>query len=203
MSFKKALLVIDIQNDFCKDGALAVPHAEEILPFVNALINSQQHDVIVFSKDWHPANHKSFASNNGKKIGETINLNGVSQFMWPDHCVQGTHGAEFHPDLHIPENAIIIEKGKNTEVDSYSAFQDNNHFMQTQLEKILVGNDVKWVEIVGLALDYCVKFTCLDALDRGFVTNLHFRGTKAVNVKPTSARDTLYELAEKGVNILA
>lgn len=203
MEIRKALLVVDVQNDFCEGGALAVPGANEAIPFINKLIQSGHHDYVIFSKDWHPENHKSFAVNNGKEVGETISLNGVAQFMWPVHCVQGTHGAAFHPELIVPENAITILKGKNSEVDSYSAFQDNNHFMQTELEKFLNDNGVQWLEVVGLALDYCVKHTCLDAVDRGFITNLHFRGTKAVNVKPTNGRDTIYELLENGVNILA
>jgi len=96
---KKALIIVDVQNDFCEGGSLAVPGANEIIPYINLLMQDNVYDEIILTQDWHPADHKSFASNNGKKIGETIILNGIPQFMWPDHCVQGTPGADFHPDL--------------------------------------------------------------------------------------------------------
>ncbi len=199
---KKALIVVDVQNDFCEGGALAVPGANAVIPYINGLIEQNEYDQIVFTQDWHPANHKSFASNNGKKVGETINLNGIPQFMWPDHCVQGTFGAEFHPDLKIPENIHIVQKGKNPDFDSYSGFQDNNHFMKTDLDDFLKYHDIKLVEIVGLALDYCVKFTSLDAVQNGYITCLHFNGTKAVNVKPENGKDALYQMIENGVTVL-
>ena len=199
---KKALIVVDVQNDFCEGGPLAVPGANDIIPYINLLMEENQYDQIVFTQDWHPADHKSFASTNGKKVGDTINLNGIPQFMWPNHCVQGTFGAEFHRDLNRPENVHIVQKGKNTEFDSYSGFQDNNHFMKTGLEDFLKYHDIQLVEIVGLALDYCVKFTCLDAVNAGFITCLHFNGTKAVNVKPENGRDTIYQLLENGVTVL-
>ncbi|MHA6727641.1 bifunctional nicotinamidase/pyrazinamidase [Chryseobacterium sp. A301] len=199
---KKALLVVDVQNDFCQDGSLAVPKSNEIIPYINLLMEENQYDQIVFSQDWHPANHKSFASNNGKQVGDTITLNGTTQFMWPDHCVQNTKGAEFHPELELSKATHIIQKGKNPEIDSYSAFQDNNHFAKTGLDDYLKYHEIQLVEIVGLALDYCVKFTAIDAFDLGYLTCLHFNGTRAVNVKPDNGRDTIYELLEKGVTIL-
>ena len=200
---KKALIIVDVQNDFCDGGSLAVPGANEIIPYINHLTKENEYDQIILTQDWHPSHHKSFASNNNRKIGETIILNGVPQFMWPDHCVQGSFGAEFHKDLYIPENAHIIQKGKNPEIDSYSGFQDNNHFMKTGMEDFLRYHDIGLVEVVGLALDYCVKFTCMDALKLDFITCLHFNGTRAVNVNPDSARNTIYQLAESGVSILA
>ncbi|MCO7319200.1 bifunctional nicotinamidase/pyrazinamidase [Riemerella anatipestifer] len=199
---KKALIVVDVQNDFCEGGALAVPNANEIIPYINLLIEENQYDKIIFTQDWHPANHKSFASNNGKKVGETISLNGVPQFMWPDHCVENSFGAEFHKDLNTSKVDYIVKKGKNPEIDSYSAFQDNNHFMKTGLADYLKENDIQLVEIVGLALDYCAKYTCLDAVKEGFLTCLHFNGTRAVNVKPENGRDAIYEMLENGVTIL-
>ncbi len=200
---KKALIIVDVQNDFCEGGALAVPESNSIIPYINELTRTNDYDEIILTQDWHPSDHKSFASNNGRNIGETITLNGISQFMWPDHCVQGTFGAEFHKDLDRSKVSHIVQKGKNKEIDSYSGFQDNNHFMKTDLEDYLKFHDIKLVEIVGLALDYCVKYTCLDAVKAGFITCLHFNGTKAVNVKPDNARDTIYQLVEKGVTILA
>lgn len=199
---KKALIVVDVQNDFCENGSLAVPGGGEVIPYINYLMETGDYDQIVFTQDWHPAGHKSFASNNGRQVGETITLNGISQFMWPDHCVQDTLGAEFHPGLNVRNATHIIQKGKNPDIDSYSAFQDNNRFMKTGLDDYLKFHDIKLVEIVGLALDYCVKFTCLDAVAAGYITCLHFRGTRAVNVKPDNAKSTIYELLENSVSIL-
>lgn len=200
---KKALIIVDVQNDFCEGGALAVPGANEIIPYINLLTRENHYDQIVLTQDWHPANHKSFASNNGRQVGETIILNEIPQFMWPDHCVQGTKGADFHPDLDRSKVTHIIQKGKNEQIDSYSAFQDNNHFMKTGLDDFLKFNKIQLVEIVGLATDYCVKFTCQDAVANGYITCLHFNGTRAVNVKPENGKNAIYEMIEKGVTILA
>jgi len=199
---KKALIIVDAQNDFFEGGALAVPGANEIIPYINLLMKENEYDQIVLTQDWHPADHKSFASTNGKKVGETIILNKIPQFMWPDHCVQDTFGAEFHKDINQDKVTHIIQKGKNAEFDSYSAFQDNNHFMQTGLDDFLKYHDIKLLEIVGLALDYCVKFTCLDAAELGYITCLHFNGTKAVNVKPDNGKDAIYDLLQKSVTVL-
>lgn len=199
---KKALIIVDVQNDFCEGGALEVPGANSIIPYINGLVQENEYDEIILTQDWHPSNHKSFASNNGRNVGETITLNGAPQFMWPNHCVQGSFGAEFHKDLDRSKVTHIVQKGKNPEIDSYSGFQDNNHFMKTDLDDYLKYHDIQLVEIVGLALEYCVKFTCLDAAQNGYITCLHFNGTKAVNVKPENGRDTIYQLAENGVTIL-
>ena len=200
---KKALIVVDVQNDFCEGGALAVPNANEIIPYINLLMEDATYDEIILTQDWHPANHKSFASNNDKKVGESIELNGLSQFMWPDHCVQGTFGAEFHKDLNLEKVTHIVQKGKNPEVDSYSGFQDNNQLVKTDLEDYLKFKDIELVEIVGLALDYCVKYTCIDAANAGFLTCLHYKGTKAVNVKPGNDKDAILQLLENNVTILS
>lgn len=198
---KKALIVVDIQNDFCKGGALEVPDAECVIPYINHLMKSGEYSEIILTQDFHPKGHKSFASNNAKNIGEVINLNGVFQVMWPEHCVQGTFGAEFHRDLKKDFATYIVKKGTNTEVDSYSAFFDNQYLMDTGLSDYLHKNNIEKVEVVGLALDYCVKYTCLDAVKEGFETLLHFRGTKAVNLHPDDAQKTIFELLEKGVSI--
>lgn len=200
---KKALIVVDVQNDFCEGGALAVPQANEIIPYINLLMEDSTYDEIILTQDWHPENHKSFASNNNKKVGELTELNGIPQFMWPDHCIQGTFGAEFHPDLNTENVTHIIQKGKNPEVDSYSGFQDNNQLVKTDLEDYLKFKDIELVEIVGLALDYCVKYTCIDAAKAGFITCLHFKGTKAVNAKPENDKDAIFELLENNVTILS
>lgn len=200
---KKALIIVDMQNDFLEGGALAVPEGNSVIPYINQIIQSANYDEVILTQDWHPQTHKSFAENNGRKVGESINLNGVAQFMWPNHCIQDTFGAEFHKDLDRSKVTHIVQKGKNEQIDSYSAFQDNNHFVKTDLDDYLKFHDIKLVEVVGLALDYCVKYTCLDAVENGYITCLHFRGTKGVNVKPENSRDTLYQLMEKGVNIIA
>ena len=199
---KKALIIVDVQNDFCEGGALAVPGANEIISYINLLMEENEYDKIVLTQDWHPANHKSFASTNGKKVGDTIILNGIPQCMWPDHCVQGTSGAEFHKDLNREKVDHIIQKGKNIDFDSYSGFQDNNHFTKTGLDDYLKYHDIQLLEVVGLALDYCVKFTCLDAAQLGYVTCLHFNGTRAVNVKPENGKDAIYEMLQNSVTIL-
>lgn len=199
---KKALIIVDVQNDFCEGGSLAVPDSNQIIPYINLLIEDNNYDEIVLSQDWHPANHKSFASNNGKNVGDIMKLNGINQFMWPDHCVQDTFGAEFHTDLNIEKATHIVQKGLNIEIDSYSAFQDNNHFTKTDLDDFLKFKDIQLVEIVGLAMDYCVKYTCLDAVTNGYLTCLHFNGTKAVNAKPGNDKDAIFTLLQNGVTIL-
>lgn len=199
---KKALIIVDVQNDFCEGGALEVPRANEIIPYINLLMEKNEYDQIILTQDWHPDNHKSFASSNGKKIGDTIILNGIPQFMWPDHCVQGTFGAEFHKDLNIEKVNHIIQKGTNIDFDSYSGFQDNNQVVKTDLDDYLKTHDIQLLEIVGLALDYCVKYTCLDAANLGYVTCLHFNGTRAVNANPDSGKNAIYEMAENTVTIL-
>lgn len=200
---KKALIIVDVQNDFCENGALAVPNASEIIPYINLLTSQNEYDEVILTQDWHPANHKSFAENNGRQVGDSIILNGVPQFMWPNHCVQGTFGAEFHKDLNLDKVTHIVQKGKNVEIDSYSGFQDNNHFMKTDLDDYLKSKGIQMVEIVGLALDYCVKFTALDAMQNGYLTCVHFKGTKAVNVKPENGKNAIFELLENNVSILS
>ncbi len=199
---KKALIIVDVQNDFCEGGALAVPGANQIIPYINLLMEENEYDEIILTQDWHPENHKSFATTNGKKEGETIILNGIPQFMWPDHCVQGTFGAEFHKDLNLEKVTHTIQKGTDVEFDSYSGFQDNNGKVKTGLDDYLKYHDIELVEIVGLALDYCVKYTCLDAAQLGYVTCLHFNGTRAVNARPDNGKDAIYEMVQNTVTVL-
>ncbi len=199
---KKALIIVDVQNDFCEGGSLAVPGSNEIIPYINLLMQDNEYDHIILTQDWHPADHKSFASNNDKKVGDTIILNGIPQFMWPDHCVQGTTGAEIHPDLNQDKVTHIIKKGMNVDYDSYSGFQDNNNMVKSGLDDFLKYHDIQLLEVVGLALDYCVKYTCLDAAKLGYVTCLHFNGTKAVNSKPENGKNAIYEMLENTVTIL-
>lgn len=167
----KALLLIDIQNDFLPGGALAVPNGDKILDTVNKL---QDHfDLVVATQDWHPANHKSFATQHeGKRVFDTIELHGLKQVLWPDHCVQGTNGAAFSPKLWMNRVEAIFRKGTDTSIDSYSGFYDNGHLKSTGLADYLKGKGVTEVYLVGLAGDYCVYFSAKDAIDEGFQTYL-------------------------------
>ncbi|TXK48640.1 bifunctional nicotinamidase/pyrazinamidase [Pontibacter qinzhouensis] len=167
----KALILIDIQNDFLPGGALAVPAGDEIIPIVNQL---QQHfDLVVATQDWHPPNHKSFASQHpAKKVFDLIKLQGLEQVLWPDHCVQGTAGAEFSEALQQQQVEAIFRKGMVPGVDSYSGFYDNGHLKSTGLTDYLRGKEVQEVYVAGLAGDYCVYFTAKDALQEGFRTIL-------------------------------
>lgn len=167
----KALLLIDIQNDFIPGGALAVPEGDQIVPIVNKL--QQNFDLVVATQDWHPQSHKSFASNhNGKKPFEVIDLNGLEQVLWPDHCTQGSRGAAFPEDLETNKIEAIFRKGTNQEIDSYSGFYDNGHLKTTGLADYLRGKNVREVYLAGLAGDYCVYYSAKDALAEGFETFL-------------------------------
>lgn len=163
----KALLLIDIQNDFLPGGSLAVPEGDKVIPLANAL--QQKFDVVIATQDWHPADHKSFASQHqGKSIFETIQLQGLEQVLWPDHCVQGSTGAEFAKELDMNRVEAIFRKGTDPEIDSYSGFYDNGHLKTTALAEFLRGKGVKQVYVLGLAADYCVYFSAKDALKEGF-----------------------------------
>lgn len=200
---KKALIVVDIQNDFCQGGSLEVADAEQVIPYVNHLMKTENYDEIILTQDFHPEGHFSFASTHQKKVGDSILLDDVEQVLWAEHCVQGTSGAEFHQDLEGNWATKIIQKGTLLEIDSYSAFFDNHRKNNTGLAEYLRSKNIENVEVVGLALDYCVKYTCLDAVSEGFATTLHFSGTRAVNLNPNDAQQTIYELLEKGVSIKA
>ena len=177
----KALIVVDVQSDFCPGGSLAVTDGDQIVKGINELVESDEYGCVVFTKDWHPKDHGSFASAHGAELFTMGELNGSPQMMWPDHCVQNTEGAEFHKDLVIPDWAKIIEKGLDKKVDSYSAFYDNDHKSSTGLAEYLREMEVEEVAVVGLALDYCAKFTAEDSLNEGFKTDILWDLTKAVN----------------------
>lgn len=178
----KALIIVDIQNDFLEGGSLAVPNGNEIIPIVNSI--QQNYDLIVAAQDWHPHNHKSFAvEHEGKKEFEIIDLNGLEQVLWPVHCVQGTFGAEFHKDLEIRKIEGIFRKGMNPEIDSYSGFFDNGKRKNTGLFGYLKDREVTEVTVVGLAADFCVYFTAKDALELGFKTTVLENATKPINAE--------------------
>jgi nicotinamidase/pyrazinamidase len=176
-----ALILIDIQNDFVPGGNLAVSSGDQIIPLVNALQSS--FTLVVATQDWHPANHKSFASNHpGKKPFEKIMLNDLEQVLWPDHCVQGTAGAAFHPGLQMNQVEAIFRKGMDPEIDSYSGFFDNGQKKSTGLSGYLRDRKVDKVFICGLAGDYCVAYTAKDALRENFKTFIIEDATRPIDV---------------------
>ena len=198
----RGLLVVDIQKDFCQGGALEVKSAEEIIPVVNGLIDefNSRNEVVVATMDWHPADHGSFASNSGGKIGEAGDLYGIPQIWWPDHCIQGTHGAELHPELKPVETKI--HKGTNPRVDSYSGFYSASRD-ETDLDRFFKARNVDTIYVVGLATDYCVKFTVMDALELGYKVYLVSDGCRGVNLAPTDSDDAIREMQEKGAVIVS
>jgi len=197
----KALIIVDVQNDFIPGGALAVNEGDTIVPIINNL--QAKFDFIVATQDWHPENHGSFAANHeGKKVGEFIDLNGVNQILWPVHCVQGTFGAEFHKNLKKDKWQAIFQKGTNPLVDSYSGFFDNNRQGDTGLSSYLKENGVDEIYICGLATDYCVKFTVLDGISEGFKTYLIADATKGVNIHKEDSDLAIQHMETAGAQII-
>ena len=196
-----ALLVIDIQIDFCPGGALEVADGNKVIPVANRLM--ELFDLVVATQDWHPADHKSFAANHPwRHPGQVIDLNGLDQILWPIHCVQGSFGAEFAPGLHTDQFERVFTKGTDPEIDSYSGFFDNGHRKATGMGDYLKEKGVDTVYVVGLAADYCVKFTVLDALELGFKTYLVTDGTRGVNLEPDDTEKALKEMSEKGAILI-
>ena len=178
----KALLIVDVQNDFCPGGALEVPNGDDIVPTINNL--SQQFDVVVQTQDWHPAGHSSFASSHeGKNPFETIEMPYGEQVLWPDHCVQGSEGAEFHPDLETNRSQLIIRKGFRKEIDSYSAFYENDDQTTTGLTGYLRARDIDTLYAVGLATDFCVKWSVIDGLKEGFEVHVVEDAVKGIDIE--------------------
>lgn len=195
-----ALVVVDVQNDFCPGGNLAVPNADEIIPLVNRL--QRQFCNVVLTQDWHPSGHKSFASvHPGKEPLETVELSYGTQILWPDHCVQGTPGAQFHPDLELDRARMIIRKGMNREVDSYSAFFENDRCTDTGLAGYLKALGVERVYVCGIAAEYCVGYSGLDGLSQGFDVSVV---TDATAKFGGDGLDKMYDdLAEAGARQVA
>lgn len=200
----KALLLIDLQNDFCKGGALEVKEGDTVISVANSLLKKFKNEdaLIVATKDWHPITHKSFASNSNGKIGEIGILNGLPQVWWPNHCVQNTFGSEFHPELNSNLIDKTIFKGTNEEIDSYSGFFDNGKLKKTELDTILKVNNVDTLYIMGLATDYCVKFSVLDALELGYKVYLIEDGCRGVNLTPTDSATSIKEMEDRGATII-
>jgi nicotinamidase/pyrazinamidase len=200
--FMKVLIVVDVQNDFCPGGALAVRNGDHVVPVINDL--QPRFDLVVATQDWHPANHKSFASNHAtRQVGDLIELDGLSQVLWPDHCVQSTPGAEFVDALSTRNIKRVFQKGTDPEVDSYSGFFDNGHRHSTGLGDYLQEHDVTDVYVVGLATDYCVKFTALDAQALGFKTFVIEDACRGVELQEGDVRRALDDVRAAGVTVLS
>lgn len=197
-----ALIIVDLQNDFLPGGAMPVKEGDKILPVVNKLL---QHpfDFIVATKDWHPADHGSFAEVHGKMPGEHVNLGGVDQILWPVHCVQGSFGAEFSPKWNWSNVGKVFQKGTDKNIDSYSTFFDNGHKKSTGLENYLKSHGITDVYIAGLAMDYCVKYSALDALKLGFNTYVIVDACRAINIKAGDEERALKEIEEAGGKLIS
>jgi nicotinamidase/pyrazinamidase len=190
------LLVVDLQNDFCPGGRLAVPQGNEAVPIANKLARKFQH--VVLTQDWHPPDHRSFASAHpGRKPFESITVSYGEQVLWPDHCVQGTPGAEFHPDVHIPHAELILRKGYRRDIDSYSAFFENDRKTPTGLAGYLRERGLNRVFLAGLALDFCVRYSAEDAYRCGFEVIVVEDACRAIDVSGSldAARRRFAELS--------
>lgn len=195
----KAIILVDVQNDFMEAGSLEVPQANKIVPVINSLL--KQFDLVVATQDWHPQNHQSFASNHSnKKPFDKINRLGIEETLWPDHCLQGTKGAEFHPDLETNQIAAIFRKGMDPEIDSYSGFYDNDHQKSTGLSGYLKEKKITELYICGLASDICVYHTINDAINEGFSVLLIEDASQPINTDDFATLKK--KLARMGVRII-
>jgi nicotinamidase/pyrazinamidase len=181
----EVLLVVDVQNDFCSGGNLAVPGADEVVPLINDFAKNFRH--VVLTQDWHPAGHSSFASSHkGMQPFSQFEMPYGPQTLWPDHCIQGRHGSMFHRDLDIPQTELIVRKGFRHEVDSYSAFFENDHTTPTGLGGYLKERGFERVFLVGLAFDYCVRYSAEDSKTMGFETVVIEDACRAIDLNGTA-----------------
>ncbi len=192
-----ALIVVDVQNDFCPGGALAVPLGDEVVAPINTVMRAFEH--VVMTQDWHSAGHVSFATSHpGRSVGDTEVVAGVEQYLWPDHCVQGTEGADFHPYLDTDRASLILRKGTRKILDSYSCFFENDRTTSTGLEGWLRTLDIERIFVAGLATDYCVLYTVLDALRLGFDVVVLEDCVRAVGLPPGSAERAVDAMKKGG-----
>lgn len=194
-----ALIVVDVQNDFCPGGALAVSGGDEIIPLVNRLVGEFDH--VILTQDWHPAGHSSFASSHpGKAAFETVEMPYGTQTLWPDHCVQGTAGGEFHPALEWTKAELVIRKGFRKGIDSYSAFHENDRKTPTGLAGYLRERGIGDLTLVGLATDFCVAYSAIDAMRLGFRASVLMEGCRAIDLG--GSLDAMKrQMAEAGVKL--
>lgn len=196
------LILVDIQNDFLPGGALAVPEGDRIIPLVNSILPKFKR--IIATQDWHPRDHGSFAANHpGKSPGDEIELHGLPQVLWPVHCVQQTKGAEFSDQFDVSRVEKVFVKGTDKNIDSYSGFYDNGHRKSTGLADYLHQTGTNELTIAGLATDYCVKFTALDAIREGFRTTVVEDATRAVNLQEHDFEKSIREMKDARVNIIS
>ena len=196
----EALLVIDVQNDFCPKGALAVAGGDMIIQPINAAMD--KFDIVVLTQDWHPTDHKSFASSHAnKKPFDTVVMSYGDQVLWPDHCIQGSVGAGFHPDLNHTRADVIIRKGSNPAVDSYSAFYENDKVTPTGLHGYLKNRDVTKLTLVGLATDYCVAFSALDAAKLGYAVTVRLDMARGID-SDGSLKAAIDKMSKAGINLV-
>ncbi|ATA24066.1 nicotinamidase [Brenneria goodwinii] len=200
----RALLLIDLQNDFCPGGALAVSEGDRVIEVANRAIAAcaAANVAVIASQDWHPANHGSFAVNANAPVGEIGELDGLPQVWWPVHCVQNQPGAQFHPALNQQAIDWVVRKGTQANIDSYSAFFDNGHRAKTDLDDWLRAHGVTHLTVMGIATDYCVKFSVLDALALGYKTDVLVEGCRGVNLNPQDSRTALQEMQRQGANLI-
>ena len=197
----KTLILVDIQNDFLPGGALAVTDGDQVIAVANQLM--PKFDLVVATQDWHPADHGSFASqHDGVQIGDSFMLNGIQQIAWPDHCVQNTSGAEFASSLNTDAIDHVIQKGTDREIDSYSGFFDNDQQTATGMAELLKKYGTTEVSVMGLATDYCVKFTALDAVKLSFKTRLILSGCRGVELQLGDITSAVEQIRLAGVQIV-
>ncbi len=204
MTLQQALILIDLQNDFCPGGALAVNEGDRVIAIANQYAAEffQRGQPVVATQDWHPASHGSFASNAGQPPWHLGELNGLPQVWWPDHCIQHSTGAALHAAVEQRYVTTRIYKGQQPEIDSYSAFFDNGHRHQTRLDSWLKTHNITALTIMGLATDYCVKYSVLDALQLGYSVTVVSAGCRGVELSPGDSQQALEEMAASGAVIL-
>jgi nicotinamidase/pyrazinamidase len=198
---KTCLLLIDLQNDFLPGGTLAVSDGDQVIPIANELMRDFK--IVVASQDWHPANHGSFVSQHpNRTVGDTFRWNGSTQVVWPDHCIQGTYGAAFPPGLNVSNISHLITKGEDPNVDSYSAFFDNAKIRATRLHALLQSLGINEIHVMGLATDYCVRASVLEALELGYRVTLQATGCRGVEIRPGDCAKAIDEMAFYGAEVL-
>jgi nicotinamidase/pyrazinamidase len=198
-SDREGLLIVDVQNDFCPGGALAVPGGDEIVPVVNKLAAGFPH--VILTQDWHPAGHASFASSHpGKKPFDTIEVSYGQQTLWPDHCGQGTQGAAFHPRLDVPHAELVLRKGYRRAIDSYSAFRENDRRTPTGLAGYLRERGLERITVCGLATDFCVFYSAVDGREAGFEVSVVTSACRGIDMDGSIAR-AIRSMSEAGVTI--